>query len=196
MEPVVWCCQPQITTAVHNVNQGGIACESVRKRPVFHPELGKFFEGLRDARKWSLRGTASLAERRGLNPPLTYQVLFRLEAGQIKNPEPDVLRAIAALYELGYEHVVARFVEQRYAIASDLPRHGRTGQSGSHQGEGADVPAEARILERRNVRQREIAASIEDAARKLVTLAFELQTEAGATPRARAARQPGARKTG
>jgi transcriptional regulator with XRE-family HTH domain len=103
-----------------------------RKRPVFHPALGTFFKELRESRGWSLRGAASLAGRREL--ALTYQVLFRLEQGQVKNPEPEVMRAIASLYGLDYSDVVSRFIAMRY----DLPGHSLDQQSAPG---GADVPA-------------------------------------------------------
>jgi hypothetical protein len=41
---------------------------------------------------------------------------LRLEQGKTKNPEPAVLRALARLYDMRYEELAGRFVEQRYGI--------------------------------------------------------------------------------
>lgn len=93
-----------------------LASEAVaRSRPVFHPGLGKFFSDLRERRGWSLRGAASIAERRKLG--LTYQLMFRLEQGQTKNPDPDVLRDLAQLYTLNYDDLVDQVVTLRYGVS-------------------------------------------------------------------------------
>jgi transcriptional regulator with XRE-family HTH domain len=136
--------QPRSTTATTTA----LDCVQVpRSRPAFHPGLGRFFRELREARDWSIRGAASIAERRDI--PLSYQVLFRLERGEVKNPEPKTMRAVARLYELEYAEVVARFVAVRFELDSDQPRHVLDQRSGSHQ-EVPDVPASveqrARIL--------------------------------------------------
>lgn len=75
-------------------------------RPVFYPDLGEYFEGLRAAEGWSQSDAARFAAQRGLTA-LTRQVLLRLENGATKNPEPDVLRAVADLYGQDYQHRVA-----------------------------------------------------------------------------------------
>jgi transcriptional regulator with XRE-family HTH domain len=84
-----------------------------RVRPKYHPAMGLFFKELRESRDWSQRQAAAIAERRGLTE-LSRQILFRLERGQIKNPEPEVLRDVAALYDLSYADVVERFISARY----------------------------------------------------------------------------------
>jgi hypothetical protein len=88
-----------------------------RSRPVFNPGLGKFFKDLRAERGWSVRGASVRAGDKGL-AALSYQVLFRLERGQVKNPEPDVMRALSALYGQRYEDVVNRFVALRFGLSS------------------------------------------------------------------------------
>ena len=90
-----------------------------RARPVFHRDFGEFLRNLRKARDWSGRGAASIAQRKGL--PLTYQVLRNLENGQIKNPGPETLRAIADLYDIEYRDVVFRFVSSRYSLGLTFP---------------------------------------------------------------------------
>lgn len=89
-----------------------------RARPVFHQELGEFFTGLREAKKWTLRRAATISESKGLRA-LTRQILFRLERGQIKNPEPEVLRAASRLYQLPYEDLVARFTASSYGVKAE-----------------------------------------------------------------------------
>lgn len=84
-------------------------------RPVFHPELGTFFRRLREAKGWNQSQAASQARRWKLNA-LTRQVLIRLETGKTKNPEPDVLLALARLYEWPPRELFARFLEARYGI--------------------------------------------------------------------------------
>ena len=117
-----------------------------RDRPVFHPELGKFFENLREARGWTLRGTASIAHRRGIR--ISYQVLFRLEAGQVKNPEPAVLKAVADLYELEYSDLVSRFVGVRYGSVVTSPVTRSDQRSGAPSGGRPDASSDrARLLE-------------------------------------------------
>jgi transcriptional regulator with XRE-family HTH domain len=117
------------------------------KRPVFHPQIGKFFAELRERKGFTQRQAGALAERRKL-PGLTRQVLWRLEAGRTKNPEPEVFRAIAELYEESYEEVIAKWVVYRYGV-SDLIGHGvGTGSAAPPLSGGAvDGPAQARILE-------------------------------------------------
>lgn len=86
-----------------------------KTRPVFHPELGKFFETLRLGRGLkSRRLAAAVADRKGI--PLDHQVIFKLEHGKLKNPEPHVLRAVAALYEVPYAELVSQVVEQLYGV--------------------------------------------------------------------------------
>lgn len=91
-----------------------------RIRAVYHPEVGKFFRGLRDKRGWSQRQAVEIARRREI-PSVTRQILIRLERGQTKNPEPEVLRGVAALYEMPYEELAGRFVAHRYGVSVVIP---------------------------------------------------------------------------
>lgn len=117
--PVVPRCQSQIATAFHNGNQPVVRSVQVaRIRPVFNRDLGLFLEQLRVGRGWTLRGAASFAARKQI--ALTYQVLFRMEKGQVKNPEPAVLKALAALYDVDYDDIVKRFVTKRHAVADAI----------------------------------------------------------------------------
>jgi hypothetical protein len=44
-------------------------------------------------------------------------VLLHLEAGKTKDPDPAVLKAVALLYEVPYEHLVEKFVSYRYGVS-------------------------------------------------------------------------------
>ena len=88
------------------------------KRPVFHPETGRFFTELREQRGWTQRQASLIAERQGLEA-LTRQVLWRLEQGKTKNIEPEVLRAIGVLYKIRYEELAACWMEFRYGVSAE-----------------------------------------------------------------------------
>ena len=87
----------------------------MRERPIFHPEIGRLFERLRSDRGWRQAQAADIARRRGLTL-ITRQVILRLEKGQTKSIEPDVLRQIASLYGTPYRQVLASWVEHRYGV--------------------------------------------------------------------------------
>jgi transcriptional regulator with XRE-family HTH domain len=115
-------------------------------RPVFHEQIGQFFTSLREEKGWTQRQAADIARRRRLR--LSKNVLWRLETGKVKNPEPDVLRAVAALYEKPYEDIAGRIIAQRYGFvieSGDLVRPGTEAGSETSPG-GADVPASARRI--------------------------------------------------
>lgn len=99
------------------VEQPVLASTAVRKKPVFLPELGKFFRELREAKEWSLRGSASIARRKRLAPPLTYQKVFELEHGTTKNPKPEVIAAMAVLYQLDRDALIARMTSEQHKNA-------------------------------------------------------------------------------
>lgn len=83
-------------------------------RPIFMPDLGTYFVSLREGRGWKQMQAAAIAHRRGI--PLSYQALRGLEGGKTKSPDPAVLRAVAALYQVPYEQVVERVVAVRYGL--------------------------------------------------------------------------------
>jgi transcriptional regulator with XRE-family HTH domain len=95
-------------------------------RPVFHAEIGAFFVGLRKIKGWTQRQAEDIAERKKIKV-FTRQVLWRLEKGKVKNIDPVMLRAVAELYELPYEGVVARWVLHRYQF--DPAKAGEAGLS-------------------------------------------------------------------
>ena len=84
-----------------------------RLRPIFHPELAAFLKGLREARGLGQRQAANIAQSRGLTA-LTHGVLFNLENGKTKKPNPEALRALAVLYGIPHEDLLARFAEATY----------------------------------------------------------------------------------
>lgn len=78
-----------------------------------------------------MRQAAMLAKERGLSA-LTRQILFRLERGQIKTPEPDVFRAAASLYRLSYDDLVNRWSRAHFYGAADESGTGRADSSAPH----------------------------------------------------------------
>ena len=99
------------------------------KRPIYHAEFGRYLVALRESNKlmtgqpWTQSDAARFAAERGL--PLTRLILRGLEEGKTKNPEADVLRAVADLYEVPYTDLVTRLVSSQFNLPlSDLSRHG------------------------------------------------------------------------
>jgi len=189
MESVAYC-QSLNATEANNVNQRGGSLAAVgRKRPVFHADLGEFFVGLREERGWSLRGASSMAERRKLG--LSYQVLFRLEHGQIKNPEPTVLEDLSSLYGLPYGEVVARFVEHRFrvtlrsAVGPDLTSQSTETTSNGSEG-SFDVTVSAKDEARRVEQQYQALVA---ATQAIAAQLFDLAATHSADAESQAARQ-------
>lgn len=92
----------------------------MRERPVFHADLGAFLRATREAKrqhpgdkKWSLRGAADIAERKHMSE-LSYQVLFRLEHGQVRHLTREVLVALSELYGLSYRDLLDRYLASEY----------------------------------------------------------------------------------
>jgi len=85
-------------------------------RPVFKAELGKVFKALRLGRRLGLRQAAQAAERKGL-VGISRSALNSLEAGKTKNVDEPLLRALATLYGIRYETIVALYVQMRYGVA-------------------------------------------------------------------------------
>ena len=170
---------------------------AVTKRPVFHPEIGKFFADMRAAKGWSQRQAADIAKRRKI-PHITSNVLWRLEGGKIKHPDAEVLQSIAALYELPYRDIAAWFVELQYGVAlRDLPGHATDPQSGASTG-APDVPASVRRiaeLEEKIAAYEDAFKDMQSALEGLVSIAGRLH-EAGAPITRTERKRPAKRKTG
>jgi transcriptional regulator with XRE-family HTH domain len=167
-------------------------------RPVFHPEFGLFFSRLREEKGWTQRQAEDIAERRKLKA-LTRQVLWRLEKGKTKNIEPNVLRAVANLYQMSYSELVKQWTAKRYDIPitnlSDLISHEDELQQASTL-RGAYETAQARVVElEREVQEREaLLRDVQDVASRLVVL---VAGPKGSTARTRARTgRGGHRKTG
>lgn len=152
----------------------------MERRPVFHPDLGRYFAELRKAHGWKQSQAAHFAARRGL-AALTRQVLLRLENGKTKNPEPDVLRAVGDLYGVPYEQLVTRCVEAQYGVELRPARPGEARPAAWGQpGLAAGDEDELRLLER----YRQISPRHREVLDALLTT-MEAQA-AGRTRRARA----------
>jgi transcriptional regulator with XRE-family HTH domain len=163
------------------------------KRPTFHPDLGRFFAGLREERGWSQRQAAAIAKRRDVS--LNYNAIWRLETGKIKNPEPEVMRAIAQLYELEYADVVQRFIGVRFGLTSPV----RSTDQGSvlSTGGAPGVPASDAVSRLESIRERDqtLSGEVRDAIRRLTRIATTLEEEAAADSTAAASGARRDRKT-
>lgn len=84
-------------------------------RPVFHPDLGEYFAGLRKRRQWGQSHAVRKAQRLGLTH-LTRQVLLRLERGKTKWPDPAVLREVAEIYEVPYTILLGEVIRHSYGV--------------------------------------------------------------------------------
>jgi hypothetical protein len=108
--------QALFLTVTDFLKRGGVTILSVPKRPVFHPELGKFFRGLRETNTaWGQRQAARIAAGKKFRV-LNANSLGALERGAIKNPEPELLQEVAALYGVAYSEVAGQFLAHRYQI--------------------------------------------------------------------------------
>ncbi|HEV8474607.1 MAG TPA: helix-turn-helix domain-containing protein [Methylomirabilota bacterium] len=151
-----------------------------RKWTVFLPKFGAFLRALRRARRWNSRAQAiSMGERRGI--AVSYQALRQLEEGITKSPDPKVLKALATLYDVPYEDLVRRCIEEGYGVTlSDVAS---IPHSPGHVADAARV----RELERRAEQYEQTLGELSAVAAKLVQLAAR-----GAEDRA-PARRPSAR---
>lgn len=115
--------QPLFLTLSHFLKQSPHTMGVVAGRRVFDKNLGQFFRELREQRSLGLRQAVQLAEQRELSG-LNLNTLGALERGATKNADPELLRAVAAMYKVPYAEVVSGYMTQRYRLRdSDLPRH-------------------------------------------------------------------------
>ena len=84
-------------------------------RSLYHPELGQYFRALRESRGWSQRSRALLAARKR-HLPIEATPLSWLETGRTKNPDPELLRALATLYGVPFTEVAREVIRHTYAI--------------------------------------------------------------------------------
>jgi transcriptional regulator with XRE-family HTH domain len=141
------------------------------KRQKFHREIGRELAKLRKLKNLS-QGQVALRGR----GKITEGTLKAIETGRVKNPDPDHLRALAAIYGVPFAVVADPFIRANYG--SDLARHDRDRKSGSssHVGDPIDDATAARIqrLEEDNATLRSALDQTEDVARQLGVLATHL----------------------
>ncbi len=86
-----------------------------RQPPVVHNRrLGEYFRDLRRNLGWNLSRTVLIAEQRQL--PVSRGALRWLEGGLTKNPEPQLLRALSALYGEPYGNMVQEVARHVFRI--------------------------------------------------------------------------------
>lgn len=166
------------------------ACVDVR--PVYFKELGEFFENLRLGRGWTQSDAARYAKQKKLQG-LSRNVIIRLEAGKIKNPEPDALRAIATLYEVSYESTVGEYTKVRFGL--DGPRLSKAGSTVAPSAKGGPINAPSTV-ERAHLREiavlksriagYEIALDKVRNATREISKAISVRVKSSATARLRA----------
>lgn len=114
----------------NNLSGRVLASEDVtaatRARPVYFKDLGRYLVALRETQKWTQSRAAKRAAQLGLTA-VTRQILLRMERGQIKDPEPAVLRELASLYKVEYSEITDRLIREKYG--PDLARHSQAVQS-------------------------------------------------------------------
>lgn len=190
-------CQEQFIAARCNAAGAHYDSDQMPARPKFLPDFAKFLVDAREAHGWKQAQAADIAVRRRLQ--VGYQSLRWLEEGKIKNPEPELIQAVAKLYGLPYEGVLARLLSERYKLVideSDLLRHSMDQQSGHQEGR-PDVPASAtaRILELES-ELREFKtkwSDVQDVARRLFSIAVT-GDQGAAAPKTQAGRRRTTRK--
>jgi len=151
----------------------------MRARPVFHADLGAFLRATREAKRqhpsdtqWSLRGATDIAARKHL-ADLSYQVLFRLEHGQVRHLTREGLVALSQLYDVPYRELLDRYIASEYGQAAqsrDLSRQTHELQSPDTKGAPrADLATTRQIanLQAELDRYKQLAAHAKTAARTL-----------------------------
>lgn len=89
----------------------------MKKRPVFHPVLGAYFAQLRHRKNWSQRQATAIARNRALTA-IGKHAIARLERGEAKHPDRELLEALSLLYDVPIEEIVRRVTEASYPPAS------------------------------------------------------------------------------
>lgn len=112
----------------------------VYAEPLPGRSIGKNIKAAREAAGIKTQG--ELARKLGVPQPQ----LSDWENDRYGTPDVKTLLRIAAAVPCALDALL-QGVDAEYDARIDLLGHGRTGQSGSHQPGGADVPAEARIRE-------------------------------------------------
>ena len=86
-----------------------------KHRPTFHGgKLGQYFRNLRENHGWTLNRAVHIAGQRKL--PVGLSSLKWLEGGLTKNPRPELLRALSALYDEPYGNMVQEVARQVFGI--------------------------------------------------------------------------------
>jgi hypothetical protein len=101
----------------------------VSERPVKTGPYAEFGGWLRQRRERSKHKSQLNSQRRspGLGiSSITQGKLSHIERGLNQNPEPDLLRGIAVLYETPYEEIVSRWVECRFGVSVTLASQGES----------------------------------------------------------------------
>lgn len=162
------------------------------KRQIFHAEVGRSLAKLREEKQLS-QGQVALRSK----GKISEGTLKGIETGRIKNPDPDHLRTLAAIYGVPFRTIAQPFIEANYG--PDLVRHDRDQQSGSssHVGDSQNESVAARILtlESENTELRTAFNEVANVAGRLVQIA-KVSEQGDPAADTRPARSRRDRKTG
>ena len=93
-----------------------------RHRPVAkNPRLGNYFRDLRESLGWNLSQAVLIAEQKRL--PVTRGALRWLEGGLTRKPGPELLRALASLYNKPYGNIVQEVTKHVFDIKPEPRLH-------------------------------------------------------------------------
>ncbi len=104
--------QPMSTTRTSDPLRSALVA-----RPVFYAAFGRWIAAEREALGWTQSDAARFAQQRNL--PISRQQLLNLEAGRTQHPAPDLVAALAHLYDLPYAEIANRLFGEMYG--AELP---------------------------------------------------------------------------
>jgi transcriptional regulator with XRE-family HTH domain len=105
----------------NNSSASAVKYGGVRDRPNYYKDLAAFLVGLRTARKWNQSRAVKEAHRKGLTA-ITRQILLRMENGQVKDPDVEVLQQLARLYGQDERVILNSLLREKYRVEIDLLR--------------------------------------------------------------------------
>jgi transcriptional regulator with XRE-family HTH domain len=100
-------------------DEARVRCDPVSARPVYHLGIGKELRDVRERKHWSAKQVCQFASSKGF-PQVTPQSLRGLETGQTQYPDADVIRGVAAVFDLRYEQLAWRYITANYGLRPEF----------------------------------------------------------------------------
>jgi transcriptional regulator with XRE-family HTH domain len=89
-----------------------LALGAVSDRPQFHKGFARYLIDLRDKRKgWSQSDIPRYSKG-----AVSRQQVLMLEAAKVADPDPDVLKSLAELYDEPYTEMLSRLIAEKYGV--------------------------------------------------------------------------------